>query len=93
MADLLLITVPEYARAEWGELTEALAVSGPVPCERDPDDWWSGQPERVAAAVAGCQGCPVLEECRAYGLVAGERWGTWGGMSAEERRQLAADVA
>lgn len=44
--------------------------------------------EREAAAKAVCARCPVVEECLAYALAAGERYGIWGGLNADERRAL-----
>ncbi|EKT77461.1 WhiB family transcriptional regulator (plasmid) [Rhodococcus opacus] len=40
---------------------------------------------RERAAKQICQGCPVLDDCRAYALTATEPYGIWGGMSETER--------
>jgi WhiB family redox-sensing transcriptional regulator len=45
-----------------------------------------GESAKVPKAV--CAGCPVQAECRDYG--AGEREGVWGGLTAHDRRRLAA---
>jgi WhiB family redox-sensing transcriptional regulator len=42
--------------------------------------------ERTAKAV--CAVCPVLEVCAAYAIANREPYGTWGGMSENERREL-----
>jgi WhiB family redox-sensing transcriptional regulator len=34
-----------------------------------------------------CAQCPVLSPCRHYALSFGEQFGTWGGMSEDERRR------
>src|SRR5512135_722960 len=43
---------------------------------------------RAAAAQRICRSCPVRGECLGYALAADERYGLWGGMTAEERRRL-----
>jgi WhiB family redox-sensing transcriptional regulator len=48
-------------------------------------------PERSARARAAkqiCRRCPVQDECLRHALSTGERYGTWGGMSEDERRAL-----
>ena len=37
-----------------------------------------------------CNTCPVLNQCRAYALSNGERFGIWGGLSERERRLIRA---
>src|SRR5207249_11335996 len=53
--------------------------------------------EREAEAKAVCRGCEVRRECFEYAIAAGERYGIWGGLNAQERRAGArgtrADVA
>ncbi|HSY16253.1 MAG TPA: WhiB family transcriptional regulator [Jatrophihabitantaceae bacterium] len=44
--------------------------------------------ERTAKAV--CAGCPVVESCLRWALVAREPYGVWGGMSVEERETILA---
>lgn len=44
--------------------------------------------EREAAAKAVCGRCQVSDECLAYALEARERYGIWGGLTADERRDL-----
>ena len=43
--------------------------------------------EKQEAAKAVCRRCPVLAECRHHALTAPERFGVWGGMDEDERRQ------
>jgi WhiB family redox-sensing transcriptional regulator len=44
--------------------------------------------EREATAKAVCARCGVVEECLTYAIAAGERYGIWGGLNADERRAL-----
>lgn len=41
---------------------------------------------RANQAKAICEACPVIVMCRQYALTTGEPYGTWGGMTEEERR-------
>ncbi len=43
---------------------------------------------REAAAKQICRSCPVRGECLGYALAADERYGVWGGLSAEERERV-----
>jgi WhiB family redox-sensing transcriptional regulator len=47
--------------------------------------------ERQAAAKAVCGGCPVLLECRRYGLDNRESYGIWGGLDEDERGAVHAE--
>lgn len=44
--------------------------------------------EREAAAKDVCGRCAVVDDCLAYALEARERYGIWGGLTADERREL-----
>lgn len=44
---------------------------------------------RIGRAKAVCADCPVLADCRAYVLQVKEPFGIWGGLSEEDRDQLA----
>ncbi len=58
--------------------------------DADPERWFPGPntPLRDIAAVVGA-GCPVRIECLALALQHGERYGIWGGVTAEGRRARA----
>jgi len=43
---------------------------------------------KIAEAKAVCRRCPVVAECLAHALNAGEDHGIWGGMTADERDEL-----
>ena len=40
---------------------------------------------REARAKAICARCPVIRECAAHAITAGERHGVWGGLSERDR--------
>lgn len=44
---------------------------------------------RVRAAKRVCFGCPIRDECLAWALETGERYGVWGGMTERERQRIA----
>lgn len=74
------VHVPRDAVETWEELQAALrGVERSVPCRvsRDPEVWWAHEREHEAAAL--CVGCPVVAECDAYAVAAGEPWGVWAG--------------
>ncbi len=43
------------------------------------------------AAKAICRTCPVIEPCREFGIVSGERFGVFGGLDPGERRRFRAN--
>lgn len=43
---------------------------------------------RQQKAKALCAQCPVVTQCRMYSLMLPERFGTWGGLSEDERAKL-----
>jgi transcriptional regulator of acetoin/glycerol metabolism len=54
-------------------------------CEANPDQWFSEAPEKVAKAKAGCDECPVRNDCAELGE--NEEFGVWGGMTPSERQE------
>lgn len=50
-------------------------------------------PEKSARVTSGarkvCAGCPVRSACLEYALTKGEWHGTWGGLTPDQRRDLA----
>jgi len=56
--------------------------------QTDPEAFYPDEHGSVAPAKAVCAVCPVLAECRAYALETGQRFGVWGGLSANERQQI-----
>lgn len=57
---------------------------------QDHDPAWFFPPRGgdTRRALAICNDCAVRPECLAYALVAGERFGIWGGTTQRERRRL-----
>jgi WhiB family transcriptional regulator, redox-sensing transcriptional regulator len=45
-----------------------------------------GDPATEARQICAC--CPVRDDCLAYALDAAERFGIWGGLDPDERRNL-----
>ena len=66
----------------WRELGNCVGV--------DPDLFFGGRGDNKshAAAKRVCAGCEVRDECLAYALDNGERFGVWGGLSERQRRAL-----
>ncbi|MEU9198869.1 WhiB family transcriptional regulator [Streptomyces sp. NPDC048332] len=56
--------------------------------EHDPDLWHSALPTDEATAAAHCRACPLRQACADYALNNGEQRGTWGGLTARDRRRL-----
>lgn len=42
----------------------------------------------VREAKKVCSGCPVAAECLTFALMAGERFGVWGGTTERQRRRM-----
>lgn len=74
----------------------------PTTAVRDPEDWRQEalcaetDPEAFFPEKGGstrdakrmCARCDVTEQCLAYALATGQRFGIWGGLSERERRKL-----
>lgn len=59
-----------------------------------PQEWFF--PARGADTEPGravCRGCPVMDECRAYGLGQSGLHGIWGGLTGADRRELRGEAA
>lgn len=56
--------------------------------EHGPDLWASTLPADQEAARIICQGCPLRAACADHALTRPEERGTWGGLTARERRRL-----
>jgi WhiB family redox-sensing transcriptional regulator len=59
----------------------------------DPDVFFPFSEEEAGPALAFCLRCPIREECLAWALKNGERYGVWGGLTEQQRRRLQRQVA
>lgn len=69
------------ARPPWQEMAACRGVG--------PDLFFPERGEQVAAALAYCDTCPVVAECRTYSENLDDqtsRFGVWGGLPANQRR-------
>lgn len=75
------------------ELMFAIRENDGVECAQVPDiffpnDWDTGTRAHDALAKQVCERCPVKMKCLEYAMIAEDEHGTWGGLTAHERRQL-----
>ncbi|WP_329163945.1 WhiB family transcriptional regulator [Streptomyces sp. NBC_01717] len=61
---------------------------GRAACTTDPDLFHSTHPTAQEQARTICRGCPLRAECADYALTAPEPTGTWGALTAKERRRI-----
>ncbi len=85
--------IPPKALTEWRRLAVVLEKAGPVPCQTgDPAAWWPDGKEldspATRMAVRACWRCPARAACLDYAVAAGERFGVWGGLLPDERREM-----
>ncbi len=79
---------------EYEALANAIKNAPDIPAcmQTDPDvffpDGNDGGWNETRRAKKMCEPCPVIRECAIYALAAGENYGVWGGMSANELRQI-----
>jgi WhiB family transcriptional regulator, redox-sensing transcriptional regulator len=59
----------------------------------EPDVFFPVSEEEAGPALAFCSVCPIKEECLAWALKNGERYGVWGGTTEQQRRRLQRRVA
>lgn len=68
---------------QWREFENSVDTIRPdrLPCELDPDIYYSIYAEDRAIAIAMCGTCPLIEQCRP--LAAHEKFGVWAGVSLD----------
>ena len=71
---------PEGSVGDWTDLANCVGVDAEL---MFPDRWTD-----PAEAKAVCAGCVVQDQCLAQALANGERYGVWGGLTADERRVM-----
>jgi WhiB family redox-sensing transcriptional regulator len=65
-------------------------------CNNRPTDYWFPEQSRTTTtitpanqlAITICHTCPVQQQCLTWALTKPETHGIWGGLTAEQRRQL-----
>lgn len=57
--------------------------------DNDELDFYSDQPRNIVACKATCALCPVRLVCALEALRRRDRWGIWGGLTPDERTELA----
>ena len=59
----------------------------------DPDVFFPISEEEAGPALTFCNVCTIREECLAWALKNGERYGVWGATTEQQRRRLQRHVA
>jgi WhiB family redox-sensing transcriptional regulator len=59
----------------------------------DPEVFFPISEDEAAPALAFCGSCGIREECLAWALKNGERYGVWGGLTEQQRRRIQRQVA
>ena len=63
-------------------------VDSALCAQTDPELFFPEKSGSTRQAKQVCRSCEVRAECLEYALTAGEEFGVWGGLSAQERRRL-----
>lgn len=92
-------SMPVDLKHDWSglmALVEATAARQLVPCRNGRDvphgHWTSSDAKERAAAATECQRCPVIVQCRAYGIDHYAESGVLGGLTDPEREQAAKEI-
>ena len=59
----------------------------------DSDIFFPVTEDEAGPALTFCNSCRIKEECLAWALKNGERYGVWGGLTEQQRRRLQRRVA
>ena len=59
----------------------------------EPDVFFPIAEEEAGPALAFCRSCSIRDECLAWALKNGERYGVWGGTTEQQRRRIQRQVA
>lgn len=54
--------------------------------DTDPEAFFPDQSQQPFMAIALCNTCPVMAQCREAGM--DERFGVWGGLTENDRRRI-----
>ena len=58
----------------------------PLCIDFDPDIFFEDEVVNLAKAI--CHECPIRVECGVQAIERDEKWGVWGGMSADDRKKI-----
>lgn len=70
------------------KIFEDLPPVGGSCAESDPDAWFPEKGDSPRLAKLICLSCPIRSECLEWAMRTDDRFGVWGGMTAQERRKL-----
>jgi WhiB family redox-sensing transcriptional regulator len=87
MAELSRLPVPVADVWEW-QIDGACREADPQLFFHPEGERGPARRKRDAAAVAVCQGCPVMDQCRNHGLTVREPYGVWGGLTEDDREEI-----
>jgi WhiB family transcriptional regulator, redox-sensing transcriptional regulator len=87
MAELSRLPGPVADLWEW-QLEGACRSADPEAFFHPEGERGPARRARDATAVAICQGCPVLAECRSHALAVREPYGVWGGLTEDDRETI-----
>lgn len=81
-----LIELTLYGSQEWAHFAACLETSVQM---------YPGEDDKAGIELAKevCAACPVRAECLDEAQRTGDRWGIWGGYTAEERRTMRRNAA
>ncbi|MEE1735945.1 WhiB family transcriptional regulator [Streptomyces sp. BE147] len=66
----------------------AFLTQGHAACTTEPNLFHTATPADELRAIAICQDCPLRTACANHALTTPEPRGTWGGLTASERRRI-----
>jgi WhiB family redox-sensing transcriptional regulator len=89
MAEVRRLPPPRHGDWDW-QLSAACRGRDTTTFYHPENERGPSRERREREAKAICAGCPVIESCRRWALVAREPYGVWGGLSVEERDYLLA---
>lgn len=78
-------------RFNWDHLFRAIEADWHLQglcAQTDPEAFFQEKGGSSREARRICKGCPVRDECLEFALKNDERFGVWGGMSAQDRKRL-----
>lgn len=90
------LVVPENLAHDWRQLQDLIADTvrrQPVPCQTQDEETralWTGTASEQTRAARECLRCPVIAQCRDYGLTHPSEEGVYGNLTQTERKKVAA---